>query len=69
MLIEASPSRRTLYVGEPLLLTYYLYTQVQVADLQAKEAPQFTGFWVGKKKNICHMRETACQYYHGTGRE
>jgi hypothetical protein len=46
VLIEASPSRRTLHVGEPLLLTYNLYTQVQVADLQFKDAPQFTGFWV-----------------------
>jgi hypothetical protein len=46
VLVEASPSRRRLRVGEPLLLTYHLYTQVQVADLQFKEAPQFAGFWV-----------------------
>jgi hypothetical protein len=46
VLIQATPSRRKLRVGEPLLLTYHLYTQVQVADLQFKEAPQFTGFWV-----------------------
>jgi hypothetical protein len=46
VLIEASPSHRTLHVGEPLLLTYHLYTQVQVADLQFKDAPQYTGFWV-----------------------
>ncbi len=45
VLVEASPSRTTLHVGEPLLLTYYLYTQVQVSDLNFKEAPQFAGFW------------------------
>ena len=35
-----------LKVGEPLVLTYWLYTQTSVADLQFKEAPQFAGFWV-----------------------
>jgi hypothetical protein len=45
VLVVASPSRTTLRVGEPLLLTYHLYTQVAVSDLNFKEAPQFTGFW------------------------
>jgi hypothetical protein len=42
----ASPSRTSVRVGEPVVLTYYLYTQIQVADLQFKEAPQYAGFWV-----------------------
>jgi BatD DUF11 like domain len=46
LLMEAVPSRTRLRVGEPLVLTYWLYTQTAVADLQFKEAPQFTGFWV-----------------------
>lgn len=45
LFVEASPSRSSLYVGEPLLLTYYLYTQTGVQDLAFSEAPQFTGFW------------------------
>ncbi len=44
--LEAVPNRTTLHVGEPLLLTYYLYTQTTVTDLQFTEAPQFAGFWV-----------------------
>jgi len=44
--VVASPSRTSLRVGEPLLLTYYLYTQVNVTDLQLKDAPQYAGFWV-----------------------
>lgn len=44
--MEAMPSRTRLHVGEPLVLTYWLYTQASVADLQFKEAPQFAGFWV-----------------------
>lgn len=46
LLVEAVPSRRSLYVGEPLRLTYYLYTQTSVSDLQFVEAPQYAGFWV-----------------------
>lgn len=45
LLVEATPSRSRLHVGEPLLLTYHLYTQVSVSDLQLKEAPQYPGFW------------------------
>jgi oxygen tolerance protein BatD len=44
--MEVQPSRTRLHVGEPLVLTYWLYTQASVADLQFKEAPQFAGFWV-----------------------
>jgi hypothetical protein len=46
LLVQASPSRARLRVGEPLVLTYWLDTQTSVADLQFKEAPQFAGFWV-----------------------
>ncbi len=44
--MQAEPSRTRLKVGEPLVLTYWLYTQTAVADLQFKDAPQFAGFWV-----------------------
>ena len=40
-------SRDALHVGEPLLLTYYLYTQTPISDLQFADAPQYPGFWVG----------------------
>ena len=46
LLIEAAPSRTRLRVGEPLVLTYNLYTQVSVTDLQFVDAPQYPGFWV-----------------------
>ncbi len=46
LLMEAQPSRTLLHVGEPLVLTYWLYTQTSVGDLQFKEAPQYSGFWV-----------------------
>jgi hypothetical protein len=45
LLMQASPSKTRLRVGEPLVLTYWLDTQTTVTDLQFKEAPQFAGFW------------------------
>jgi hypothetical protein len=45
LFVEVVPSRTTVRVGEPLLLTYFLYTQVGVSNLNFKEAPQFAGFW------------------------
>jgi hypothetical protein len=45
LFVEAKPSRKSLFVGEPLLLTYYLYTQTSVSGLQFAEAPQLVGFW------------------------
>ncbi len=46
LFVEAVASRNRLYVGEPLTLSYYLYTQAAVSDLQFTDAPQFPGFWV-----------------------
>jgi hypothetical protein len=45
LFVEAVPSRTTLHVGEPLLLTYYLYTQAIPTDVKFVEAPQYAGFW------------------------
>ena len=45
LFIEAKASRASLFVGEPLLLTYYLYTEASVTGLQFADAPQYPGFW------------------------
>jgi hypothetical protein len=43
--VEASVNRNRVFVGEPLLLTYSLYTQTSVADLRFGEPPKYAGFW------------------------
>ena len=45
LFVEAKPSRTSLFVGEPLTLTYYLYTQASVVNLNFVDPPQFAGFW------------------------
>jgi hypothetical protein len=45
LFVEARASRNSMYVGEPVLLTYYLYTQASISGLQLSNAPQYSGFW------------------------
>ena len=46
LILQSTPSRTRLHVGEPLVLTYSLLTQATVTDLQFKQGPQLAGFWV-----------------------
>ncbi|MBP7148893.1 MAG: protein BatD [Acidobacteria bacterium] len=45
LFVEAEPSRTRLHVGEPLVLTYALFTQNAVSGLDIAQAPTFAGFW------------------------
>jgi hypothetical protein len=50
--VEAAPSRTRLKVGEPLIVTYYIYcTGVQPTDVQNASAPQYPGFWAENLEN------------------
>jgi hypothetical protein len=44
--VTAELSKRNAYVGEQVVLTYKLYSQVRIMGLQVDEQPQLTGFWV-----------------------
>jgi hypothetical protein len=46
LFLEAALGRNRVHVGEPVLLTYYLYTQTSVSDLRFSEPPKFGGFWM-----------------------
>jgi BatD DUF11 like domain len=45
VLVKAVASRDRVHVGEPLLLTYYVYTQTTITNLRVADAPQYPGFW------------------------
>jgi hypothetical protein len=45
VLVKAVPNRDRLHVGEPLLLTYFVYTQTSITDIGFADAPQYPGFW------------------------
>jgi len=45
LFIEATADRTALYVGEPMLLTYELYTNTAVSGIQLDQSPDLQGFW------------------------
>jgi hypothetical protein len=43
--VVATASQPNVHVGEPVLVTFFVYTQTSLSDVQLAESPQFAGFW------------------------
>ena len=46
LFLKVYPSKRSAYVGEPVVLTYKLYTRVPVSQLTISKMPAYGGFWM-----------------------
>jgi hypothetical protein len=46
LFLKVIPSKRSVYVGEPVVLTYKLYTRVPVSQLTISKMPAYGGFWM-----------------------
>lgn len=45
IIIRVTPTRTSLYKGEPLGVTVKLYTRVPLTGIEGEKLPQFNGFW------------------------
>ena len=45
LFIRVIPSKKSVYVGEQVVLTYKLYTKVPVSSLSVSKMPSYAGFW------------------------
>ena len=45
LFLKVIPSKKNVYVGEPLTLVYKLYTRVPVSQLSMSKVPSYGGFW------------------------
>lgn len=45
LFLKVIPSKRSVYVGEQVVLTYKLYTRVPVSSLSVEKMPSYAGFW------------------------
>ncbi len=45
LFLKVVPSKKSVYVGEQLVLTYKLYTKVPVSSLSVEKMPSYAGFW------------------------
>lgn len=46
LFLKVIPNKRSAYVGEPVVLTYKLYTRVPVSQLSVSKMPSYGGFWM-----------------------
>ena len=64
LFVEATLSRPAARVGEPILVTYYVYTQISLTGVEFAEAPKYPGFWaeeVERSRNDSSGENTAVQ--------
>ncbi len=45
LFLKVVPSKKSVYLGEPLVLTYKIYTRVPVSSLSVAKMPAYAGFW------------------------
>ena len=45
LFLKMIPSKKSVYVGEQVVLTYKLYTKVPVSSLSVEKMPSYAGFW------------------------
>jgi hypothetical protein len=59
LFFTVSPSKKTVYVGEPVVMTYKLYTRVPVSQLSVSRMPSYGGFWMREVgDNSSTLRQT-----------
>lgn len=46
LFLKVIPAKRSIYVGEPVVLTYKLYTRLPVSQLSISKMPSYGGFWM-----------------------
>ena len=44
--LEASPNKKTAYLGEQILLRYKIYYTIPISQLSISKAPSYSGFWM-----------------------
>ena len=44
--LEASPNKKTAYIGEQILLRYKIYYTIPISQLTISKAPSYSGFWM-----------------------
>ena len=60
LFIRVIRNKTQLYKGEPLVLTYYLYTRYDIENLSFEQEPNFNNFWkedIFRAKNVRFFRK------------
>ena len=66
LFLRVIPSKKSVYLGEQVVLTYKLYTKVPVSSLSVEKMPSYAGFWTKDitDNNGGSLRQTS-EYVNG----
>jgi len=65
LFMRAIPDKTSVYQGEQISVTYKLYTNVQLVDMQPDKLPEFNGFWSQEIKSNTPNVEWTTEVYKG----
>ncbi|MBR4391606.1 MAG: protein BatD [Bacteroidales bacterium] len=59
LFLKVIPSKRSAYVGEPVVLTYKIYTRLPVSQLSVSKMPSYGGFWMKEVNDNNALRQSS----------
>ena len=65
LFLKVTPSKKSVYVGEQIVLTYKLYTKVPVSSLSVERMPSYAGFWTKDISDNSGSLHQSSEYING----
>lgn len=65
LFLRVIPSKKSVYVGEQVVLTYKLYTKVPVSSVSLSKMPSYAGFWTKDVSDNSGALKQSSEYVNG----
>ena len=65
LFLRCIPSKKSVYVGEQVVLTYKLYTKVPVSSVSLSKVPSYAGFWTKDISDNNGTLKQSSEYVNG----
>ena len=65
LFLRCIPSKKSVYVGEQVVLTYKLYTKVPVSSVSLSKVPSYAGFWTKDISDDSGTLKQSSEYVNG----
>ena len=65
LFLNVIPSKKSVYVGDQVVLTYKIYTKVPVSSLSVERMPSYAGFWTKDISDNTNSLRQSSEYING----
>ena len=65
LFLNVIPSKKSVYVGDQVVLTYKIYTKVPVSSLSVERMPSYAGFWTKDISDNSNSLRQSTEYING----